>query len=69
MSATQKSQFQITPGVFITNTSGIVLQEIPVTLNRDQVTIPLQNLSTGNYILTLKTNKKVIESVGFNVMK
>ncbi len=55
--------------LFISNTSGIVLLEVPVTLNRDQVTIPLQNLSNGNYILTLKTNNKVIETVGFNVMK
>ena len=55
--------------LIISNTSGIVLQEIPVALIRNQVTIPLQNLSSGNYVLTLKTDKKIFESVGFNVMK
>lgn len=55
--------------LIVSNTSGIVLQEIALTLSRNQVTIPLQNLIAGSYILTLKTDKKVIESVGFNVMK
>ena len=56
-------------GLIVSNTNGIVLQEIPITLSRNQVTIPLQNLSSGNYVLTLRTDMKIIESVGFNVMK
>ena len=55
--------------LIVSNTSGIVLQEVSLTLIKNQVTIPLQNLISGNYILTLKTDKKVIESVSFNVMK
>lgn len=55
--------------LIISNTSGIVLQEIPITLSRNQVTIPLQNLTSGSYILSLRNDRKVIESVGFSIMK
>ncbi len=53
----------------ISHISGKILKEIPINEFQNQETIDIRELKSGNYIISLFSNGKVLESSTFNIVK